>query len=325
MKILILLLGRIGDMILFTPFIDILKSKYPNCYIDIICSKHNYPIIQNNPNIHNLIVYTKNFGNHFSVLLKIISQKYDLYIDPKDHYSTESYIFSRIVRAKTKIGFTKNNKNNFDYKITKKSPLAKKHFSLKTMQAFKYLDIEIPNNPPKPILYENNSSKKYVEEFLENIPNQNIKIQINISASKEIRIWEMKNWQEVIQNFKNNSIISFILTCEPKHKKLAEQLSGSNLYKFNARNISDIISLVKKCDIIVSPDTSIVHIASAFNKPIIALYTSNDQNFVSFAPLSDIKFTLFPPNESGNINNISVNRVVDSLNNLLNILQDAHN
>lgn len=325
MKILILMLGRIGDIILSTPFIKLLKNKFPDSEIDLICSKHNYQILMNNPNISNLIIYSKKFGYHFSILLRLISNKYDLYIDPKDHYSTESYIFSRIVRAKTKIGFVKEKRNNFHFKISQESPLRTQHFSLRVMQPFNYLEIEIPKIPPKPILYENNSSRKYVDEFLQKIPTENIKIQINISASKQIRIWDMINWQKVIDNFKNNNNISFIITYELKHKELAIALSGENIYKFNSRNISDIVSIVSKCNIVISPDTSIVHIASAFNKPIIALYTSNDQNFVSFAPLSDINFPLFPPNESGDINQISVKMVVNKLKNVLNILQDAYN
>ncbi len=319
------MLGRIGDMILFTPFIEILKSKFPNSEIDVICSSHNYPIIENNPKINKIIKYTKKLWNYFSIISKLISQKYDIYIDSKDHYSTESYIFSRIVRAKTKIGFAKENHNNFHYKISKSSPIAKKHFSLKTMQPFEYLDIEIPKNPPKPILYENLNSKYDVSNFITTLPAKSIKVHINISASKTIRMWSNENWLKIANKFKDNANIVFIVTCEPIHLHLAEQLISKNVYHFASRNISDIISLIKECDIVISPDTSIVHIASAYNKPIIALYTNKDQNYTSFAPLSDIQYSVFPTNGRGNINDIQAEAVIHHFQELLNILQDAHN
>jgi len=37
--------------------------------------------------------------------------------------------------------------------------------------------------------------------------------------------------------------------------------------------------MVKSCDVLISPDTSTVHIASAFQIPVVALYTYQDPIF----------------------------------------------
>lgn len=37
-------------------------------------------------------------------------------------------------------------------------------------------------------------------------------------------------------------------------------------------NINSAVEVVRHCDLVITPDTSIVHIARAFDKPMVAVY-----------------------------------------------------
>ena len=76
--------------------------------------------------------------------------------------------------------------------------------------------------------------------------------------------------------------------------------------------IIEIFSLVSRAEAVITVDTSIVHIASAFNKPILALYV-NLQNFYSqYLPLSDNYRVVTSPGEGDPISKIPVEDVVNN-------------
>src|SRR4249919_4197810 len=90
MKILILIFGRIGDMVLATPAFRIIKEKFPDSTIDVIASRHNLTIPQQNIYVNKVILWNNSPEKFFRALWQIRKTDYDFYIDPKDHYSWHS-------------------------------------------------------------------------------------------------------------------------------------------------------------------------------------------------------------------------------------------
>ena len=61
-KILIIRMSSIGDIILATSFLDSVKKKYPNSSIDFLIKKEFSPLLQNHPQINNIIEFDKSEG-----------------------------------------------------------------------------------------------------------------------------------------------------------------------------------------------------------------------------------------------------------------------
>ena len=59
MKILIIHTAFIGDIVLSTPLIQRLKYMYPNSKIDYLTLPTNQSVINNNPNLHEILLYDK--------------------------------------------------------------------------------------------------------------------------------------------------------------------------------------------------------------------------------------------------------------------------
>ena len=110
MKILIVQIGRIGDMVLVTPMFAHLKKKYPQCIIHVLCTENNHPIIYNDPRIDKVFNYKNKICYLIKLFIHMRSENYDYWIDNKDHYSLTGYVLATFSNAKQKIGF--NNKNN---------------------------------------------------------------------------------------------------------------------------------------------------------------------------------------------------------------------
>jgi ADP-heptose:LPS heptosyltransferase len=94
------------------------------------------------------------------------------------------------------------------------------------------------------------------------------------------------------QAFPNHRIIvtgspndsEFLLNCQ-------KELSNSNVFYLpDVKSLSQLCALVSLADGVVTPDTSLVHIASAFDKNIIAFFRDDsldsEQNSKQWAPIS---------------------------------------
>ena len=77
---------------------------------------------------------------------------------------------------------------------------------------------------------------------------------------------------------------------------------------YPTESILDLAAIIDNLDLIISPDTSIVHIACAFNKPLVAIYTNQMENFEIWHPISDcnkVIFSKYPDSIKGiNLDNI---------------------
>lgn len=304
-------------MILLTSLIDLLKKKYPESKLEFIASNHNFVVLKDNPNISKLLIYNKKFVSTIKLINYLRFNKFDYYIDPKDHFSKESSIISKIVRSKNKIGFNKKGSNNFNIPIPFYNSEEKLHFTQRLMKSLKHLNIELPEKPPKPILYENNESSEFVDKFLKqnNLKNSGRKIIIlNISASKPTKMWDIEKWKELISKIEDLGDFHIILTFDPKHLSQAELIKNAKekIILFKSRNFSDIISLYKFPDFVISTDTSIVHVSAAFNKPIVVLYAGMRSFSTNFSPLSDLHYSCFAPENEDNLENISVDEVFEA-------------
>ena len=315
MKIAIFLVGRIGDMILSTPMYSAIKKKYPTTEITVIAGRANYSILENNPYIDRIWVFDKNPIKIIPLLFKILFTKFDYWLDPKDHYSSESLLFARLSRANITVGYNRQDNHHFDFSIPSFEDNKHLHYTQRCFNALLPIGINIPKFISTPELYE---SKEFDEALFSNIiSNSKKNILINISATSETRIYPTEKWINVIEaidNKLNNIIISYVI----QQTQIAEDLANRfpNIHIYSSNSILNLISLVKRVDLVISPDTSVVHIASAFNKPLIALFNDVQDNFIRFKPTSN-KQKIIMPKDCISVSNISPDNIKDAINSLL--------
>ena len=99
-------------------------------------------------------------------------------------------------------------------------------------------------------------------------------------------------------------------------KKL--NISKENKVKIiETRGMSEVAELIKGADLVVSPDTSIVHLARGFNKKMICIYRKElgkeDKNSILWGPNSEKAKVIFveekiKDGEEININCIDLNK-----------------
>ena len=113
----------VGDLILFSPCLKILKDNFQNSHITLVCSEYNYQVAKNYKQIDKFLIIKKrslfkNAIKHFKSLF-LTKYNYLFQFDGKN----SSYLISYFVRSRIKstVCFVKKKKNffNIKYKITR--------------------------------------------------------------------------------------------------------------------------------------------------------------------------------------------------------------
>jgi ADP-heptose:LPS heptosyltransferase len=279
MKILVIRLGRIGDMILSTPLLHQLKNSSENVVVDVLASIDNHYILRYADYVDNVYVLDKNPLKLFPLLMKLRKKNYDIILEPKDHYSTESYYIAGLVKAEKRIGFVKGESSIFDYDVSKYNH-DKTHFQDRILSTLKALDIEPDYNLIIPLMYpyfDIDRSNTREDYYI-----------VNISASNESKSLQFDMAKELLVYLKSKNIKVYLLSA-PIHNDLAQKLSiATNTERAITKSIIDTFPLIHKAKGVITADTSVVHIAGTYDTPVMVLSKSIEKELLKFAPKSDI-------------------------------------
>ena len=316
-KVLIIRLGKIGDIVVTSFVFEIIKSDYPQIDIYILSLKANEHVLEFNPRLKKGY-YSRNNLMLFWNLLKLKFLNFDLILDFNDNQSTTSSLILRFLRSKYKAAYNYEKYKNFiDIKIT---PMVKNksHIIERTKDFLCQLGIPIDEKEVKPIFYLNPIVCKGIRQ--QKRDNEKI-IGINLSAGAKIRYWDKDKWIELLRLILKeypdfNVLLLSVAKDESLRDEIHSEVTQTRTSAIKNLTIQQFASYIKISDILITPDTSAVHIASALGVPTIALYPNYESNFVSWQPYKIPHRSIKSSEES--VMGISVKDVFDAFQNLAN-------
>lgn len=303
--IAILAQEKYGDAILLTPLLKNLKKEFPDTEIHLITFNKTITEFFSTDSNVSAIHYVK--GNLISYLIEIFCQKFDVLFNTKDHPSTTFLIHSLLIRARYRVGIDNEfHRNLYNYliDIDYHSPVALKNCGLMTILGKPVLPESCrPYLPPKPV------SEK-ITQFLET-PGLKGSIGINISAGGPTRYWTENNWKAIINAFPKQKIVVLSAPDDLEKKQKLEHTCSTILASPPTTNIYEAGLIVDRLLLLVTPDTSMVHIASCFNTPVIGLFGKARQDQSRFKPFLIDYTMVVSPTQS--VQDIAANNVIDAV------------
>jgi ADP-heptose:LPS heptosyltransferase len=309
-NILIVRLGKIGDIITTSFVFEILKYNYPGIHITLLTLNKNRDVLKYNPNIDEIIFANKNIF-FYHVLFRLRKRTFDLILDFNDNPSTTTAMIFRFCYADNKISYDyKKYQGLLTYKI---QPLSKEttHIIERIRDFLIKIGLRINEELVKPVLYTGNKEELNIKNQLDYLDQKDKIVAINISAGAAIRYWKTSHWIKLIKMIKENyDNVKFILLSSENDIKITDEIkSGIDAALIQQKYFSfqHFAAYIKCSDIIISPDTSAIHIASAYGIPVIGLYPNSKWNLSSWRPFkTDYKALMSKVEEIGFIEPIEV-------------------
>jgi len=282
MKILIIRLSSLGDIVLTQPVAKVLREVYPKAQIDFYTKKQFIDLVNTFGCVDNVLVWKKenftNFGN-----LASFRNKYDIVIDL--HSKLNTFIIKRMIGVKKTV--TYNKKHFLRWLIIRK--LTKKEITSTVylyFSALRKLGIErkfpFPELVPLKENFTNLGNLVSLKSFK--------KIAIFPGAIHKTKQYPIEQLAEFIDSISAEWNCKFIILGSKPEKELSEKLRDQTKTELidlcGKFNISQLISAIDLCDVIISNDSGPMHIAAALKKPQIAIFGATHPK-LGFAPLNE--------------------------------------
>lgn len=285
MKFLIIQNAFIGDVILATAVVEKLHQHHPNSQIDFMLRKGNESLLKNHPFINEVYVWDKKnfkYKNLVEILRRVRSIKYDYVINL--HRFGSSGFITTFSGAKHKIGFSKN---PFSFSFTQK--FSHKigngtHEVERNNQLIAHLTDE---RMSKPKLYPSESDFSKAKE----ISGDKKYVCIAPASVWFTKQFPKEKWIELINELKDVTVFligaeSDFELCENilRHPSVIRRPSSVNLS--GKLSLLQTVALMQHAQMNYVNDSAPMHIASAMNAPVTAVFCSTITDF-GFGPLSD--------------------------------------
>lgn len=296
MKILLIALSGIGDALMFTPALKLLKKKLPNAEIDaLVMYKGAQEIYSSNPNLNKIIHF--NFVKEgaiksFKFLLQL-RKKYDASINVYPANRKEYNLISFIIGAKQRAGvvYLRKDKSCFGF-----------------LNNVRVLENDKVHNVQTNIkLCEALIGKKFNEEPLFEFPisKQEINSAFNYLNKNEIkeneivigfhpgcatlknhikRRWEPEKFAELGKKLIKDHNARILIFGGPDEKELKDKISSlinsEKVIIVSAESLTESTAIMKRCNVFVTNDSSQMHIAAAMGLKVVAIVGPTNQNYI---------------------------------------------
>jgi heptosyltransferase II len=291
-KILVIQTAFIGDVILSTGIVEKLNSYYPEAQIDFLLRKGNESLLTGHPFLNRLLIWDKKkdkYKNLWKMLKQIRDEKYDLVINLQRFAA--SGILTALSGAKTTNGYDKNPfsaffSKSFPHKIGNKGD---KEYLHETERNHSLIRDITDNVPGKPVLYPSISDFESVNAY-----KSHSFVTISPASVWFTKQYPKERWVEFINGTPVNYQV--YLTGGPGDIDLCAWIrqSTSNL---NVHILAGQLSflqtaaLMKDAVMNYTNDSAPMHLASAMDAPVTAVYCSTIPEF-GFGPLSSKSFII---------------------------------
>lgn len=280
-SIAILMVGRYGDSILLTKLLRQLKAALPDTELHVITSRTGTEeFFRYSPYVSGTFCLKSGIEVWVKFLL---THRYDVLFNPKDSPSTSNLLLSSVIRAPLKVSHSHPlHEGIFDrlVKIDHLDHVTEQSAGLLDALGFdrkKYAAF-YPEMPRYPV-------GRNVQEFSRSISLKGC-IGINLSAGGPSRYWTLEKWEALVREFPLHQFVVFSAGNDSADKKHLEDTLPNIIPSPATANLGEVATILQQLDLLVTPDTSLVHMAACFDTPVIAFFPSDLKAMKGYGPLS---------------------------------------
>ncbi|MBF8295762.1 MAG: hypothetical protein HW389_2307 [Bacteroidetes bacterium] len=300
-RLLIFRYDRIGDMIVTTPILRALKSRNPRLQLGVVASRLNAELLQNNPFVDDLYVLPSNWFDLLSQVVQIRRQRYDVVLNFIFNRTTSSGILANLVApGGHKVGHGAD-RYAFYFNRLLRLPLFDQHM-VESLASYvqQVFGIALNEEELRFEIFVSDDSKRRVDEFLEaqrlhrcSLPRAHSSpyVLFNLSVRDHDRRVSPEQAATLARNLAEKTEFRTVLLIEPGDREMEKTTASRRefadclVYQTEGeRPLAQIASLVEGALLVITPDTSIVHFASAMRTPVIGLYTQQLQGTKEWLP-----------------------------------------
>jgi heptosyltransferase-2 len=283
MKILVISYAGIGDTLFATPLIHELRVNFPGATIDALVRwPGSKDLLEGNPHLNT--IHQKNFAadskiSSLRLLWRLRAQGYDASINTHPQSRRAYRLVAKFINAPVRLGHEYECSGAFDRWLTNRTlPQDYTRHSVENNLSL------LPFIGAKPLLpahgceiFLTGAEHAWAADFV-NGQNLSRRLMLGVHVGSggtknlALRRWPLESYLELVRRLRERQPELAILFFggpeeQADHEKIRAAAGEKNLFFPKTRNFRQAAALLKKCDIFLSVDTALMHLAAAVNVP----------------------------------------------------------
>jgi heptosyltransferase-1 len=288
-KILLIRLRRIGDVVMTTPAVAVLRRALPRASLTYVVEKPFCRLVEGSPQLDRVIVVPPGQGPaaFLGFIREIRRERYDAVLD--FHGGPRASRIAWLSGARFKVGYELKYKGFiYDIQVPRSRPEGRIHSVESHFNLIRILGIPVPEPAPElalPPAREEESRR--IGNLWSNLGLTQKKVAIlHIGAGNEFRDWGTENLSSLAGLLVREAGAKVVLVgAEGDRRRAAEIRSASPSAIHNLSGELNLIELreaIARAALFVGPDSGPMHIAATTRTPIVALFGPTSP--ANFAP-----------------------------------------
>jgi ADP-heptose:LPS heptosyltransferase len=267
-RVLFLRDDRVGDMIVSLPVIEAIAESSPTITLDVLASPTNAHLARGRPGIADVLVRERGALRAWRLRRVLAERGYDVVIDARAFVgvNTSTTRILRATRARWRIGLagrahgeifnvpieTGNLPYWIDYLVALARPFG----------------VTPDGRDWRPRLTVSTSARQDAEKRWAQCTGNAARVLVNISAGHGSRRWPDDRWLALLQRLRERWPDARVaVLAMPSDAESADRLAKAASGIAPDLGLTDAIAMVATADLVITPDTAISHVASAFSRP----------------------------------------------------------
>ncbi|HZO19749.1 MAG TPA: glycosyltransferase family 9 protein [Gemmatimonadaceae bacterium] len=282
-RVLYLRYDRIGDMIMATPLIRAIARSHRTIELDVLASPPNAIVLAGNPHVRRVLTFDrKRFASFVRTARALRRSRYDAVIDGMVLQPSLTMLLLMLATgARYRIGIG-GRANDFIYTLPVAPAPPDAHQIMQSAATAAPFAVDVSGTSWRPELFIGDDERARAEQTWRNADG-GLRLLVNIAAGEPRRRWPADRVIAVVRAArKANPSSEVLVMAPPAELSEAERIARDSGAVAVVPGLRDALALVATADVVFSPDTSIAHAASAFNKPSVVMLVGGSGIFEPF-------------------------------------------
>ncbi len=278
-RVLFLRHDRIGDAILSTGILRAIAESHPTIRLDVLASTANAAVLRNEPYLNEVIAFDRTRPSRYPrVFRELRRRRYDAVIDCMvTAPSLTTLLLMLASGARHRIGVAQRG-NDFAYTLPVPPRESSQHIVDKLGALVTAFGLEPANVDLRPRVRLTTDEVELAERLWRGTSNdasdRRPRLLVNVSVGRAVRTWPDDRYVAVIRAARQHAPnAEIVVVSSPGDRARAARMAAEGGARLVATpDIRDVMAVVARADVVFTPDTSITHVCSAFDTPVVALF-----------------------------------------------------
>jgi ADP-heptose:LPS heptosyltransferase len=273
-RILIVLLGAIGDVARALPLLQRLRRSYPKAHITWAVEPASASLLENHPGLDRVLVFQRQRGGRafLSFLRAVRATRWDLTLDLQRHL--KSGIVSRASAAPVRLGFHRRNAREGNWLFNTHTIPQQDHYSSKLEQFRRFGDwLGLADDEVSFGLVLRDDEQHRVEVLVHDVPRPFVAA--FVGSSCEARLWFPERTAAVAAALAASGVHTVVVggPGDVDYAAATARAATVPITNLTGRtNLRDLVGIFQRSAAAFGPDSGPMHIAAAVGTKVVSLW-----------------------------------------------------